>query len=154
MNTKDTMRFKVIAPGDRWRCIGCASCCHIDFEQDWLAFIVREAKDPPKGNRCPNLRDDDRCRIYLQRSNPCRGFPFTLRKDGEGNHRLVIHEQCKGLGKGPKLDIHAWMRRLVRLANREHKGKYRIELTCSDGNLCILETVAVGMRKRKKRPQL
>lgn len=142
------MRFVVIVPGDHWHCIGCATCCHIDFEEDWLAFIVREAKDPPKGNRCPNLRDDDRCRIYIKRPNPCRGFPFTLRKDEQGHHVLVIHTQCKGLGKGPKLDINAWMRRLVRLANREHRGKCRIKITCLKGNLCNLETTAV-----RKRPQ-
>ena len=120
--------FRYILEGDRWKCVHCGACCRNEFEENWLQFVTQMGLDVGPDGICPFLDIyNTRCRIYKERPTTCRGFPFTLRKKGKGGYRLVIHKGCPGRGKGPEIDQEAWIRRLVRLANKQFDKGYKID---------------------------
>jgi Fe-S-cluster containining protein len=119
--------FRYIEEGDRWKCRGCGSCCRNVFSEDWLQFIVNHGLEVGSDGSCPFLLlDTNRCRIYRDRFNPCKGFPFSLRKAADpGEYRLVVYRQCPGFGHGPVIDIEGWMDRLTRLSDREFERPHK-----------------------------
>ncbi len=120
-------RFEFVTPLDRWKCIGCGSCCSSVFSSDWLKFLKDHDQKADELGCCPNLGEENACAIYNKRYNPCRSFPFTLRKRADKEeYRLVIHSGCPGYGKGPLIDIPSRMKRLVKLANKEFAREYEI----------------------------
>jgi Fe-S-cluster containining protein len=99
-----------------------------EFEENWLQFVSRMGLDVGPDGICPFLDIyETKCRIYKERPTTCRGFPFTLRKKEDKGYRLVIHKGCPGSGKGPEIDQEAWIKRLVRLANKQFDKGYKIE---------------------------
>ena len=125
-------RYKIINPGDRWRCIRCGSCCSMDFEDKWIDFIVRIDATKNSGEKCPNLKIFNNryiCGIYPARPNACRAFPFTLRKNEKGKYVLVIHNKCKGYGKGRIINIKRKIMNCVRISNREFHRRIRIDFS-------------------------
>jgi len=126
----------LLKQGDRFNCICCGACCRNEFVDNWLQFVVNMGHDV-KDDRCPFLLENDECSIYTKRFNPCRGFPFTLRKEKDG-YRMAVFEKCPGFGKGAKIDQEAWIKKLVRLANREFEKGYRIDRFEETGGIVIV----------------
>ena len=79
-----------------------------------MQFITQLGMDIGEDGICP-FRDvaEQRCRIYDKRPTTCRAYPFTLRKVGEKEYRLAIHNGCPGKGKGEKIVQVEWIERLV-----------------------------------------
>ncbi len=132
--------YRLIEKGDRWRCIRCGSCCHADFEKDWLDFIGFNNNIENIFGICSNLRFEDwnyKCSIYSTRPNACRAFPFTLKKMDDGRLMLVIHKGCRGYGKGKSIDIKSTILKCLKYSNKEFQEKFRLDFTSFDSDKSV-----------------
>ncbi len=126
------VRYLVVKDGDRWQCIRCGSCCSTDFGDDWLGFLSTNQNPRTADDKCPNLKFENNrytCSNYLDRPNACKAFPFTLRKQDNGNYKLVIHAKCRGYGKGRIINIKHMILQCLRYTNKEFHRKMRFDFT-------------------------
>ncbi len=124
IETLVTDRYRVIQDGDRWQCIRCGTCCRADFEDKWLDHIGTLHDRIDTTEKCIHLRFEDHkylCKIYKNRPNACRAFPFTLRKQNDDNYKLVIHAKCKGYGKGRIINIKHMILQCLKFSNKEYQ---------------------------------
>ena len=136
-----TDRYRVIQDGNRWRCIRCGSCCKADFEDKWLDYINALHDHIDGTEKCTYLRFEYNkysCIIYKNRPNACKAFPFTLRKQDDGNYKLVIHARCRGYGHGKIIDIRQKIQQCMRHSNREFHTNIRFDFTCFDINRSVV----------------
>lgn len=68
---------------------------------------------------CPNFDPAPHlCGKYEDRPNVCRAYPFIIRKIGD-KYILGVHSRCKGIGKGPEVDIERKVLELVKYCEEE-----------------------------------
>ena len=140
-NPKNTQSYRLLEEGDRWQCIRCGTCCHRDFEDHWLDFICIDQNLRSTDGKCPNLKFENNkysCSIYLTRPNACKAFPFTLRKQDDGNYKLVIHTKCMGYGKGRIINIRQKIQQCLRHTNREYHKRMRFDFSTFDINRSVV----------------
>jgi Fe-S-cluster containining protein len=133
--SKMTDRYKVVQDGDRWRCLRCGTCCLADFEDKWLDHIGALHDRIDTTEKCVHLRFEDNkysCIIYENRPNACKAFPFTLRKQDNGNYKLVIHKKCKGYGHGRIINIRLKILQCLRYSNLEFQKRMRFDFRTFD----------------------
>ena len=115
-----------------------------DFKDKWLNHIVglyESSEVTDVTENCVHLRFKDNkytCSIYSNRPNACKTFPFTLRKQYDGNYKLVIHTKCKGYGKGRIIDIRQKIQQCLRYTNREFHKRMRFDFTSFDINRSVI----------------
>ena len=133
--TSSSNRYKVVKDGDRWRCIRCGTCCRGDFENKWLEHIRGLHERINTSEKCAHLRFENNkysCKIYETRPNACKAFPFTLRRQVDGNYKLVIHAKCKGYGNGKIINIRLKILQCLKYSNREFHRRIRPDFRTFD----------------------
>jgi Fe-S-cluster containining protein len=91
--------------------------------------------------KCSNLKfEDDKytCSIYSKHPNACRVFPFTLKKQADGNYKLVIHGKCKGYGKGRIINIRQKIQHCLGYSNMEFHKKTRLDFESFDTDRSVV----------------
>lgn len=141
IETSASDRYRVVQDGDRWQCIRCGTCCRADFEDKWLDHIGTIHDRIDTTEKCVHLRFENHkysCKIYETRPNACKAFPFTLRKQGDGNYKLIIHARCRGYGKGRIIDIRQKIQQCLRHSNKEFHKRMRFDFTSFDINKSVV----------------
>lgn len=130
-------RFQPLKEGDRWQCVRCGDCCRSVFDEAWVKFM---GGDIDKDGQCINLDGTPgktRCAIYERRPNPCRVYPFSLRKVEPGKYTPVIHRKCPGFGEGPEIDRMRRIAQTVKCSNEELARDRKIDLTDFEETGCV-----------------
>ena len=111
-----------------WQCERCGWCCNQDWqiELTWREYdrlrgvlsVDTVIRDETTGREYPcyvirngcegHIAETRTCGIYDSRPFICRSFPFYLYPPFE----LYVSRQCRGVGRGPVIDIEALKRRI------------------------------------------
>ncbi len=111
----------------RWSCVRCGKCCSfldvpLTYEEEGrlrkYGDVFRKGRIgvylrryPKKDGCC--IFFDGKCKIYHERPEACRRYPFYLREKGEdealyhyesGNVYVYIDRSCSGVGLGEKVE--------------------------------------------------
>ena len=125
----DVRDFVRPPPGMRWGCIGCGRCCGNVFSRTWLDVSLREYIGEPIEGYCSALdRSTMRCGNYEGRPSICRGYPFILKKE-KGRYEVLVHRLCRGIGKGPIVDLYEKAVELVALVEEEFDISFIVRRT-------------------------
>jgi len=123
----DPADFILLPDGIHWECQHCGDCCGNVYSRHWVDPGLRKHIGEPVDNYCKRWnRKSGRCGDYENRSNVCRGYPFSLRKE-EGRYYLQMHKRCRGFGKGPEVDRRKIAEMMVDLCRREFGIEFEID---------------------------
>ena len=139
--TRETNKYRLVEEGDRWHCIRCGACCETDFEDHWLDFLCKYENHGSINDKCQYLKFENNkysCLIYSNRPNACKAFPFTLKRQDDGNYKLVIHTKCRGYGEGRSINIRNMILQCLRFSNREFHKRMRFDFSLFDNNKSVV----------------
>ncbi len=126
---------RIVASGDKWRCIMCGKCCTTSFGQSWLDLVRPDGDCGPQCSNSMIFKDSTICLINRDKPEACRLFPFTMRKNPDMTYSLVLYSGCPGFGKGRRINVENKVHEIIKFTNKKYGIHYRLHQKPSENNI-------------------